>query len=42
MLKEEIKWNHIKYSVKPEKAGKEDSGNNQKELQTWLILIQIY
>lgn len=30
MLREEIKWNRIKYSIKPEKAEKEASGNNQK------------
>ena len=28
MLREKIKWNRIKYSIKPEKAEKEASGNN--------------
>ena len=41
MLREEIQWNHIKYSIKPEKAEKEACGNNIKQLQTWLISIQI-
>lgn len=30
-----------KNSIKPEKAEKEACGNNIKQLQTWLIAIQI-
>lgn len=44
MLREEIRWNHVRYSVKAREGrkGKKTGAINIKQLQTGQILIQLY